>query len=302
MIRGLLPWIATASLCLASAVLQGKVDRLLGEFRAQEEVLYFTSGDQLKWLVPGFESVLADVYWLRTVQYFGRAVLRRQGGAEVQALIPLVEITIALDPKFRVAYLSGATFIGEPPPIGPGDGIAAVRILEKGVVELPDDWIVQQHLGYGIFILLGDNKRAADRLMRASRLPGAPFWLETFAAALLTDGGERDKSRLIWKHMLQDSEAPQVQELARRNLLRLDALDVIDKLNQRAAAYYKAHDSWPTTRQGFEALAAGLPLSDPTGVPFSFDATRGEFDIAESSLIWQAWGRDRRLSASKRRP
>jgi hypothetical protein len=297
-IRGL-PWIATAGLCVASAVLQAKVDTLLGEFRAQEEVLYFTSGDQLKWLVPGFESVLADVYWLRTVQYFGRAVLRRQGGAEVQALIPLVEITIALDPKFRVAYLSGATFIGEPPPIGPGDGIAAVRILEQGAVELPNDWIVQQHLGYGIFILLGDHKRAADRLMRASRLPGAPFWLETFAAGILTDGGARDKSRLIWRQMFQDSEVPQVRELAGRNLLRLDALDVLDKLNERAAAYHEAYDRWPTTKQGFETLAGGLPLSDQTGVPFSFDTTRGEFDIAESSRIYSSWARDRRLSPAK---
>ena len=40
-------------------------------------MLYFTSGEQLKWLAPGFEGLLADVYWLRTVQYFGRAIMRR---------------------------------------------------------------------------------------------------------------------------------------------------------------------------------------------------------------------------------
>jgi hypothetical protein len=202
-VRRAAPWLLALAFWGLSVATLERADAALGAFRAEEELLYVQSGEQLRWLAPGFEGLLADVYWLRTVQYFGRAVIRRSAGPEIRALIPLVEITIALDPKFRAAYLSGATFIGEPPPIGPGDGHAAIRILEKGAVELPNDWIIQQHLGYGIFIHLKDHKRAADRLLRASRLPGAPFWLETFAGGLLAVGGHRDGARMVWRKLYE---------------------------------------------------------------------------------------------------
>lgn len=283
------PWLAAAALWWLSAQLGASTGRALGEFRAQEELLYFTSGEQLKWMAPGFEGLLADAYWLRTVQYFGRALMRRHGGPEIGALVPLVEITIALDPKFREAYVAGATFIGEPPPIGPGNAQAAVRILERGAVELPTDWILQQFLGYSIFIHLGDTRRAADRLLRASRLPGAPFWLETFAAGLLTEGGERDKARRIWTQMRAQANGGAIALLAERNLSRLDALDVLEQLNQRVAVFEEAHGRGPTTRVEFEALAQGLPTTDPTGAGYAYDKGRRKFVINPSSMLWSPW-------------
>ena len=61
------------ALAAAAAVpfVQARVDAALGDFRAQDEVLYLWSGEQVKRLVPGFENLAADIYWLRTVQYFG---------------------------------------------------------------------------------------------------------------------------------------------------------------------------------------------------------------------------------------
>src|SRR6185436_6174550 len=60
--------LAAASLVPAS---QARIDQRTGTFRAQEEVLYLWSGEHVRRLVPGFESLAADIYWLRTVQYFG---------------------------------------------------------------------------------------------------------------------------------------------------------------------------------------------------------------------------------------
>jgi hypothetical protein len=46
-------------------------------------------------------------------------------------------------------------------------------------------------------------------------------------------------------------------------------------------------------------LGHGLPLVDPTGVAFSFDATRGEFGIARSSLLWDGWAEAQRQAPGR---
>jgi hypothetical protein len=60
-------------LALAAAIplVQNAIDARRGRFRAQEEILYVWSGEHVRRLSPGLENLLADIYWLRTVQYFG---------------------------------------------------------------------------------------------------------------------------------------------------------------------------------------------------------------------------------------
>ena len=49
---------------------QRAVDTRRDAAEPDHQRLYLRSGDRLRKLVPGYENVLADVYWLRTVQYF----------------------------------------------------------------------------------------------------------------------------------------------------------------------------------------------------------------------------------------
>jgi len=65
--------------------------------------------------------------------------------------------------------------------------------------------------------------RAADVLMEASRLPGAPFWLETMAADLLSRGGERETARRVWRRLYDQAEDERLKMNARRHLEYLDA-------------------------------------------------------------------------------
>ena len=80
----------------------------------RKQVLYVWSGSHVRRLSPGLENVLADVYWLRTVQYFGgqRAFATDK---RFDLLAPLIDITTTLDPRFEMAYRYGAVFLAEPP-------------------------------------------------------------------------------------------------------------------------------------------------------------------------------------------
>ena len=95
---------------------QAEIDRRFGRYRAQQEVLYLWSGEHVKRMLPGFEALAADVYWLRTVQYFGGERLFAQD-KRFELLRPLVDITTTLDPRLEIAYRYGAIFLSEPPPV-----------------------------------------------------------------------------------------------------------------------------------------------------------------------------------------
>ena len=128
-------------------------------------------------LFPGFEGLAADVYWLRTVQYFGGQKAFTQG-RDFALLRPLIEITTTLDPRLEIAYRYGAMFLSESPPGGAGRPKEGIEVLEKGARNLPGSWRLRQHLGFFHFLYLKDAHTAAAVLEEAAELPGCRLLAE----------------------------------------------------------------------------------------------------------------------------
>jgi hypothetical protein len=266
---------------------QLQIDRRMGRFRSTEEILYLWSGQDVRRLFPGVELLMADVYWLRTVQYFGgqRAFSTQK---KFELLEPLIDITVTLDPRFEIAYRYGATFLSEPWPVGAGRPEAGVRLLERGAKANPRSWFIQQNLGFFIYYHLGDPQRAAQALLAAARLPGAPAWLETMAADFLGRGGDRETARKMWRRMYEQAEEGQLRRNARQHLEYLDAEDMIDRLNERIQQFQKSHGRYPASLA--ELVSAGLlprVPADPAGVPFAYDAASGTVSLARESRLWR---------------
>jgi hypothetical protein len=266
---------------------QSQIDRRLGKARAQEEVLYLWSGDQVRALYPGFEGLAADVYWLRTVQYFGGQKLF-SAEKDFALLRPLVEITTTLDPRLEIAYRYGAVFLSEPPPTGAGRPREGIEVLERGVRSLPDSWRLRQHLGFFHYLYLGDARRAAAVLEKAAELPGAAFWLRTLAAELLSKGGDRAASRKMWQRMHDQEEEGILRENARVQLAIIDSLDLADRLTGLVDEYERRFGRRPERLR--ELRSAGLwggPLADLSDVPFRYDVSTGRVSISQESPLWR---------------
>jgi hypothetical protein len=277
---------AFLALVLAVPWIQGRIDSRAGAFRATEESLYLWSGRHVRLLAPGFEGLAADLYWLRTVQYFGSQRVFGTG-KRFDLLLPLIDITTSLDPRMEIAYRYGAIFLSEPAPMGAGRPKDGVAILERGVRHLPDSWRLRQDLGYFHFLFLNDPKRAAEILLEASKLPGAAFWLRTLAADILTRGGERSTSRRIWVSLYASSEGS-IKENARVHLQQLDAVDRSEALSAAVAAFERAAGHRPSSLSELPAAnLRGLALTDPTGVPFRYDSATGRVSIAPQSPLWR---------------
>lgn len=272
---------------LAVAVwMQMRVDRRLGDSRERPEGLYLWSGRQVKRLFPGFEGLAADIYWLRTVQYFGsrRAFVQ---DPKMHLLGPLLDITVTLDPRMEVAYRYGATFLAEPVPLGAGRPREAVALLERGARALPQNWRIRQDLGFFLFLYLDDPRRAAQVLLEAASLPGAAFWLKNMAADVLARSGELQTARRMWRQIYEQSDGI-VKANAQVNLDVLDALDQADRLTRLVEEFRRRAGRRPRSLD--ELRASGLSpaaVIDSSGVPFLYDHESGRVRVSPRSVLYR---------------
>jgi len=266
---------------------QAQIDRRAGAFRAQEEILYLWSGAHVKRLFPGFEGLAADVYWLRTVQYFGGQRLF-EANKRFELLRPLIEITTTLDPRLEMAYRYGAIFLSEPSPLGAGRPREGIEVLEAGTRNNPASWRLRQDLGFFHYVYLHDSERAAAILNEAADLPGAAFWLRMLAADLLAKGGDRANSRRMWQQMFEQAEAGILKENARLRLQILDSRDLADRLQELVAERERRTGRRPARLEELrEAGLWGGPFVDAGGAPFGYDAVEGRVFIERTSPMWR---------------
>lgn len=268
--------LAIVALLVAVGFLQAHLDETFGRYRSTEEILYVDDPVVLKRALVGFENVAADLYWLRTIQYFGGKRLA-ETTKNYDLLEPLLRITVTLDPDFKIAYTYGATFLSEPAPFGAGMPEKAVALIDDGIREHPDHWRFYLDKGFLYYWHFRDFERAAEIFLEGSKIPGAPFWMRTIAGQALAEGGDRETARGLWQALHDTAETPQQRENAIGHLRQLDALDQMDALHRLVDAYRervgRAPGNWG------ELVAAGMlpgvPL-DPTGAAYVLDGATGE--------------------------
>jgi hypothetical protein len=263
-----------------------------------ESVVYITSASAVRRLTTSFNTLAADLYWIRALQYYGGAKRRLEASnglpppppllaasTDYDQLYPLLDIATTLDPRFAVAYRFGAIFLAEAYPSGYGRPDLAVKLLEKGIREQPDKWEYMEDVGFVYYWYEHNYRDAASWFERAGRVPGAPNWLQPLAATTLAQGGDRDSSRLMWTAILQGSDQDWLRRSAEQRLLQLRALDEIDALQKRVDAYAAREGEKPS---GWEALVRaraipGIPL-DPTRQPYEL-TPEGRVTLSTASSL-----------------
>jgi len=246
---------------------QMALDRRLAPYRETPELLWIPSGNFLRTLSLGHNGLLADIYWTRAVQYFGRQRLARQ--TEYPLLAPLLDITVTLDPQLLVAYRFGGAFLSAPPPYGAGQPENAIALLRRGIQANPDQWRLWHDLGFIYYWEIKDYPAASEAYMEGSKHPRAAPWMRVMAAVILQKGGDRETSRFLWTEIFNSTEDVTIRKNAQMHLDTLRALDDIEEIERRAAAFRDQTGRWPQSFEEMisEGLLQGVP-ADPQGHPY----------------------------------
>jgi hypothetical protein len=253
---------------------------------SSDRLLYLRSGRAADRVFLTFDAVAADVYWMRSIQHYGRDRRSSRRDGRFEQLQPLLDLTTTLDPYFTIAYRFGAIFLAMEPPNGPGRADQAVALLEKGLSYSPDRWQYAHDIGFVHYWYTGDYKAAAASLARAAAMPAAPEWVGQVAAVTLVEGGDRAGARRMLAEVLASVEVPYVRASAERSLAQIQALDAIDELTARVERFRATTGTLPQawTDLIHARLVPGTPL-DPTGVPFAYDPESGTVSIGSESTL-----------------
>ena len=249
--------------------------------------LYLRSDTALRRLAVAYQTLLADVYWIRAIQHYGGDRLSTDNRQRYELLDPLLDITTTLDPRFMLAYRFGAIFLAEPYPGGPGRPDQAVALLRKGLQADPSKWQYVHDIAFVYYWQLRDTATAARWFERAAEIPGSPNWLRPLAATLSIQGGDRAASRFLWRQLRDAAEQEWLRNLAERRLVQLDALDQIDRLEDAVRRFDSQAGPGRLTWERLvrAGVFRGVPL-DPTGVPYELDPIRGTVTVSQRSALF----------------
>lgn len=268
--KPLIALLLLAVLIAVSIPLQKRIDDMRGRFRSVEGSLYLSSSS-LRKVSLGYNELMADVYWLRALQYFGNKKPTEQNP---DLLYHYFDIITDLDPKFVNAYRYGGTFLAEPPPFGLGYTKKGIELFDKGRKNNPDNYRLPLEEAFIYYFYAKDYEEAADLFKEASEKPSiSPLRrasMKGMAASAHAKGGNRDLSKKIWEIIYETSPSEGRRNFALRNLQEIDTMAIEDKLTESLREYTKIYGKLPAypedmTKAGI--IKGGIP-APPIGGKF----------------------------------
>jgi tetratricopeptide (TPR) repeat protein len=257
-----------------------------------DESLYISSGTALKKWSLGLDGLVSDVYWIRTVQYFGRKLVENgrppspyTADIRMDLLAPFLNIVVTLDPQHVSAYRFGAIFLPD------RDPQAAIDLLERGIAENPQEWRLEQDLGF-IYWHLGDFEKASESYERGSKVAGAPAWMRDMVGLMKMKGGSRATARSVYSQYLESDDA-NVRDQAIARLSQIQSLDEMDAINSLLLSYKEKAGACPASLRVLASrmIAMGLTLSDemapldPAGIPYVLNDETCKVELNHQSPV-----------------
>lgn len=267
----------------------GAIKPSLPESYADEDLSL--QGERLKGYAFGFEGLIADWYWMRSLQYIGDKFVKNSDKTislddlkplNPRLLYPLLDNASTLDPQFIAVYNYGALVL---PAIDPDE---AISIAEKGIRNNPNEWRLFHYLGF-IYWRLEKYDKAAETYEKGSNVPGAAPFMRLMAAKMRGDAGSRDTAREIYRQVRDQAQDSQTRENAELRLLQLDSLDERDAINKVLNEFRASRGNCPSRWSDIVPQLAKVRLPgdkdfsvnsrgevvDPTGAAYQISSSEG---------------------------
>jgi tetratricopeptide (TPR) repeat protein len=277
-------------ICLVGAFLivpvQNGIEKRLGDTGPDPDLLYFSSPSAVERMALGYENILADIYWMRTIQYYGRRDEAAKRTIRYKNLAALLDITTSLDPDLMDAYVAGSFFLGENDPLGAGQPEEALKLLDKGIQAHPREWRFLYYKGLVYYVYVDDFKAAGNTWLDASRMPEAPEYLEGLAAKSLSEGGAMDTARALWQRQYEEATRDDIRENALNRLISLKVAEDIWALEFLMDVYRLENGMYPRSLSELISNENGkIKTLDPLGTPYSYDPETGSVSLSPQSEI-----------------
>jgi len=241
-------------------------------------------GTKLKGFAFGGEGLLADWYWLQSLQYIGNKVvnttddlnLENLSNLNPRLLYPYLDNATDLDPQFMAVYEYGAVVL---PAI---DVQQAIKFIEKGIENNPKEWRLYHNLGY-IYWRQNDFTKAAEIYTKGAAIENAPPFMKLMSARMKDEGGSRETAREIYRQMAENSEDKQTREMGELRLLQLDSFEERDAIRATLQKFKEKNNRCANSLQEILPMLQTVKL--PNNKDFRIDASKNLVDPTSAPYL-----------------
>jgi hypothetical protein len=235
---------AGMAVCAVLAVLlQRQVDLARAEYLAEQEERPFVPPlpGVVKLLSLGYENLMADMYWIETIQYYENCWDHKRFPKDLYAMTNFIT---DLDPNYCLAYFYGSLHLIE----NYGDQDEIIALLIKGSREdaCPGYWRDPYLLGYYYAFELKDFESAAPWMRKTCELqPQAKKLYCGLASRMEAIRGEPEVGIELLREMKTANEDPDAILYFNNRIEQLQAKIVERDLTAGVKSYEQRHGSAP---------------------------------------------------------
>jgi tetratricopeptide (TPR) repeat protein len=137
----------------------------------------------------------------------------------VDFIYPLLDRVTTVDPHFEAPYVFGGVYVL----MDTGDLDEAEALLQKGLRQNPESWLIAFHLGWYYWMYRGDTERCRTCLERAVSLPGCKDYVFSLLQGVTARAGAVDLTIQYLEGLLESTDNPDMKAKIGRTLETLKA-------------------------------------------------------------------------------
>jgi hypothetical protein len=181
-----------------------------------QELSYYPSGEHLRPATLGHAESVADLAWLRAVQYYGE---HRRTDLKFTHLSHVFDVLTSLSPRFVPAYVFGAFTLAQEG----REFERAETLMLRGLEQNPHSGVLAFELGFLYYVRPGgrDLRRAGEMFERAARCPDGPPQSTRFAAYSRQHAGDLRVAYEMWQVVAETSGNRYLKDIAEREMAKI---------------------------------------------------------------------------------
>ncbi len=233
----------------------------------KQSVLFVPPVQYVKMMSGTFESFFADLFYIRGLLAMGDEIAETQ--EKVQWVQENFHTALELDPQLSEAYFfAGVVIAKDEASIKKG-----IVFLEKNSHLNPTQWRIPYWIGFNYY-QLGNYLKAIEYYEKASKLPGARFFLKKIQPMLYYEAGESDLGIIYLESLLNSLNDEKEREAIQK---KIEWLKGISSLEQSIAQFKARYGSLPSDLETLVryGMIPGVP-KDPFGRGYYLDQETGK--------------------------
>jgi hypothetical protein len=237
-------------LLLIIASLAYRIDAQRSPHELIGELMYFPSGFALRAVSMGFYAPLADLVWLRFIQYYGE---HRMTDTRFELMYHILDILTTLDTRFLYAYTLGGLMLTHDAQRPDQAGV----LLKKGMLENQDDWRFPFVHAFINYVFLKEYRVAQTYFKIAAQKPNAPDRTRRwYAFVTFTKVGDLETSLALWVDLYNTTKNPEEKAIAETYIKSIKMQLDIEYLDEKVAKFSEQYGRVPLNLN--ELLSAGI--------------------------------------------